>query len=75
MTTVMYRVTAHLPIDTGAGVVEIHATSGLFGGPSEKHTLPAPAACQLASDLLTAAALVDAYAATEQVIDDDIEEN
>lgn len=67
----MYRVTAHLPIGTGDGVVEIHALSGLFGGASEKHTLSTPAACQLASDLLTAAALVDAYAATEQDIDDD----
>lgn len=65
----MYRVTAHLPIDTGAGVVEIHAISGLFGGASEKHTLSAPAARRLASDLLTAAALVDAYPATEQDID------
>ncbi len=65
MMNLPYQVTARLPIGAGAGVVELRAHSSIFGPSELKQTLPAHAARQLASDLLAAAELVDAHAATD----------
>ncbi len=60
-----YQVTARLPIGASEGVVELRAYSSIFGPSELKQTLPAHSARQLASDLLAAAELVDAHAATD----------
>ncbi len=60
-----YQVTARLPIGAGAGVVELRAHSSIFSPSVLERTLPAHAARELASDLLAAAELVDAHAATD----------
>lgn len=60
-----YQITARLPIGAGDGVVELRAHPSIFGPSELKKTLPAHAARELASDLLAAAELVDAHAATD----------
>lgn len=65
MMNLPYQITARLPIGAGEGVVELRAYTSIFGPSELKQTLAAHAARELASELLAAADLVDAHAATD----------